>query len=109
MTCFHTPPTLNSIFSMVVEKPFGPHQFTTCLGLVHASHTSSRGASKVRVMTISRSAGFVESFLVFASIFLLLCLQGLKIAIQAVETLVPELAILLDKIGGMVSRRRIEL
>ena len=60
-------------------------------------------------MTISRSEVFVESLFVFASIFLLLCLQGLKIAIQAVETLFPELAVLLDKIGGLVQRRRIEL
>src|ERR1700734_745193 len=56
MTCCQTPPTRKSISSIVVVKPRGPHQFTTCFGLVIASQTSSRGALKSRVMTISRSA-----------------------------------------------------
>src|SRR5437763_125219 len=94
---------------MVVEKPFGPHQFTTCPGLVIASHTSSRGASKVRVMTISRSAVPAASLFLLVSIFLLLDLHGLKVGIQAIEPLFPELAVLFDKIGSFVQRRRIEL
>src|SRR5580658_4194289 len=54
MTCFHEPPGRKSISSMVVEKPLGPHQFTTCFGLEKASHTSSRGAVTSRVIMISR-------------------------------------------------------
>ena len=38
----------------VVVNPFGPHHWTTCRGSVHRSKTSSRGASKTRVATISR-------------------------------------------------------
>src|SRR5882757_1267408 len=55
MTCSHVPPTRKSIFLIVVLKPRGPHQFVTCCGSVHACHTSSRGAWRTRVMTISRS------------------------------------------------------
>src|ERR1700722_11101538 len=70
MTCFHTPPTRKSIFSIVVVKPRGPHQFTTCLGLVIASQTSSRGALKSRVMRISRSAVF-SAGLFFGAVIIL--------------------------------------
>src|SRR5271154_66068 len=70
MTCFHTPPTRKSIFSIVVVKPRGPHQFTTCLGFVIASQTSSRGASNSRVMTISRSAVFSVGLFFGAVMFL---------------------------------------
>src|SRR5882762_453050 len=41
---------------MVFVKPIGPHHCATCLGSVHALNTSSRGASKTRDRTISRSA-----------------------------------------------------
>src|SRR5262245_6722111 len=55
MTNRQTPPGRKSIACVVVVKPFGPHHRPTRLGSVHAPHTSSRGASKTRVMTISRS------------------------------------------------------
>src|SRR5689334_17245953 len=58
MTCSHTPPTRNSWRFVVLVKPRGPHQFTTCLGSVQACHTSSRGAWMTRDMTISRSEVF---------------------------------------------------
>jgi len=51
----HSPPGRTSITSIVVVKPRGPHQFTTCFALVHASHTSSRGASNTRNITQSPS------------------------------------------------------
>src|SRR5450759_5428368 len=58
-------------------------------------------------MTISLSAVFVRSFFL-ASIFLLLGLHGLKIGIQTVETLFPEPAVLLYKIGDLVQRFRLQ-
>ena len=36
-------------------KTFGPHHFATCFGSVQAAKTRSRGASKMRVKTSSRS------------------------------------------------------
>src|ERR1700686_3488474 len=61
MTKRHTPPGFTSLSWVVVVKPFGPHHCTICLGSVHALKASSRGASKVRVMTICRSADGVVS------------------------------------------------
>src|SRR5258708_30391441 len=75
MTCSQTPPMRKSIFLIVVLKPRGPHQRTTCCGSVHACHTSSRGASTTREITISRSE--VPGLgLFFAVMFLLVGLAG---------------------------------
>src|SRR2546422_11146654 len=41
-------------------KPLGPNQRRRCSGLVNASKTSARGASKTRVRTTSRSDGIVS-------------------------------------------------
>src|SRR3954454_841573 len=56
MTNRQTPPGLTFISWVVVVNPLGPHQLETCLGSVHVANTSSRGASKMRVVTISRVA-----------------------------------------------------
>src|SRR5882762_7057078 len=55
MTKRQTPPAFTSILRVVVVKPFGPHHLPMCSGSVHTFHTSSRGASKMRVAAISRS------------------------------------------------------
>ncbi len=54
-----------------VVQPSGAHQRMRRSGCVHAWKTSSRGASKTRVMTISRS---VEMVLVGLLIVVLLSL-----------------------------------
>ena len=54
-----TPPGLTSISWIVFVKPFGPHHCATCFGSIHALNTSSRGALKTRVVTISRAAVLV--------------------------------------------------
>src|SRR5438270_8265427 len=62
------PPTRKSILQTGEVKPFGPHHCITYLGSVHAFQTSSRGASKTRVITIrsvSLTALFVISHLLF--------------------------------------------
>src|SRR3989442_12554009 len=51
---------------MVFVKPFGPHHCATCARSIHALNTSSRGASKTRVRTISRSDVAIASLPVAA-------------------------------------------
>src|SRR5262245_44789564 len=82
----------------------GPHsQRLTISGLVNASNTSWRGASKVRATVISRSSGLVSLyfgmtlplfFLVIVAVpVALICLQLLQVGLQAIQPLVPEPAI----------------
>src|SRR5579864_829667 len=93
------PPGRMSDFSVVTVKPRGaPCQCSRCSAFVQASKTSSRGASKTRVMARSRSAAF-ESLLIFAllaAIFLLLFLYFAQIVIQTIEAFRPEPPIMLD-------------
>src|SRR5262249_4320073 len=51
--------------------PWGPHQRIKCSGSVNASKTSSRGASKMRSMTSTRSADSAAALLLAAMFFLL--------------------------------------
>src|SRR5438445_9628119 len=68
-----------------------PHQRLTCSGVVHASNTSRAGASKTRVITISRSEGrvTVAEPLRLVVIVLLLMLEFVQVCVQAIESLVP--------------------
>src|SRR6478735_83875 len=86
-----------------------PHQRRTCSGLVIASNTSARGASKRRVRTISRSDGVValnES--VFAAplpiMFLLLLSEFTEVDVEPIETRVPEVAIALRPVRDLLQR-----
>ena len=47
------PPGLTSILSTVIVRFFGPHHCGIRFGPVNVLNTSSRGASQMRVMTIS--------------------------------------------------------
>src|SRR5580692_1891954 len=47
----------SSISQTASGTPLGSHQCATCSALVQASKTTARGASKMRVITISRSVG----------------------------------------------------
>src|SRR5437867_11760539 len=49
------PPGRTSILSTTVEYRLGPHHLGISVGSVHAFHTSSPGASNVRVVKRSRS------------------------------------------------------
>src|SRR6202142_3666860 len=82
------PPTRKSILQTGAVKPFGPHHCMMYFGSVHAFQTSSRGASKILVMTI-RSI----SLIVFSVISDLLFLHLIYNYIQFVEALFPESAI----------------
>src|SRR4051812_298826 len=82
------PPTRKSILQTGAVKPLGPHHCMTYCGSVHAFQTSSRGASKIRVITM-RSV----------SLLVLLVIPGLRFFhliydhFQFVQTLFPESAI----------------
>src|SRR5215218_10170112 len=103
MTNRHTPPGFTSIAKLLVTNPLGPHHCVRCFGSVQTSNTSSRGALRIRVATISRSptsvAGMLPSF-----ILLLLLLKFLEVFVQAVETLVPEPAVMLHPLGHALER-----
>src|SRR6185436_6545670 len=95
MTKRHTPPGRMSKALVVVVKPFGPHHCDRCLGSVHASNTSARGASSSRTAMIafgsrSRSMLFLAATLRLLS---LLGLQFLEVDLQPIEALFPEAAI----------------
>jgi hypothetical protein len=49
----YVPPTRRSMMQNGVAKFFGPHRCRRHPGFVHAFQPSSRGASKMRVMTNS--------------------------------------------------------
>src|SRR5258706_16002180 len=53
----HAPPTFRSASQTTSDQPLGPNQRLSSSGLVNASKTSRRGASKTRVITTSRSVG----------------------------------------------------
>src|ERR1017187_3183298 len=97
MTRRQVPPALTSISWIVLVKPFGPHHCARCAGSVHALHTSSRGAAKARVETISRSdESAAGSFL--EAMFFFLFLKFLEIPVQAVESLLPEAPVALEPV-----------
>src|SRR5262245_30228668 len=79
----HSPPGRTSIAYVVMRKPAGLHHSSMCSASRNASNTSSRGASKTRVMRISRSA----------AMGLLLgpgsALLGAQVCVEAIETCVP--------------------
>src|SRR5262245_47358845 len=103
------PPGRTSISWMVVAKPCGPHHCARCCGSVQAANTSWRGASKMRVKMSSRSAveaGLTPVF--FAGMLFLLGLQFLKVGVQTIEALFPELAVMFEPVGGAFKRRGVQ-
>src|SRR5271156_5478185 len=100
-----TPPgrRANSIFSRGVVKCSGPHQLVTSSGSVHALQTSSRGASSSRSMTIVCAA--ISNCSVIA---VFLSLYVLEVIREALETAVPDFAVLLDPVGDLAQRRTLE-
>src|SRR6476469_9831549 len=100
----YRPPTRTSASqeSRVMPVDFGAHHRLRSSGLVHASNTMRAGASKVRVMTSSRSdvRSTVARFFVragspflLASIDLLLPFHVIDNLVQLVEAGGPELVI----------------
>ena len=69
-----------------VLQPRLPHQRAISAGSVHARQTRSRGASKTRVIVISRA----------------------EVLIEAVEALIPVAAVLGDPVGDLLERRALQ-
>src|SRR5579863_2372543 len=92
------PPTRKSILQTGAVKPFGPHHCMMYFGSVHAFQTSSRGASKTRVITI-RSVSLTVLFVISDLLFHLIHNH-----IQLVETLFPESAIAKRPIADCLNR-----
>src|SRR5579872_3546316 len=107
------PPARGSALQEIMVQPCGPHHFIKCSGLVNALNTSSRGASKMRMTTSSRSLDSTPGsnfavcgaplLLLVAAILLLLHSRGwfvprlklLQILVKPVEALFPETTIFL--------------
>src|SRR5439155_673356 len=89
-----------SIDSRGVSSPAGPNHLATWSGSVHALNTSSRGASKTRVIVIWCSAvgAGVESLI--APSFLDL----LQVRIEPVHAALPHLSVGLHPRGGLQQR-----
>src|ERR1700751_1148 len=102
-----TPPVRTSIRPEIVVKPLGPHQRTRCSGSVHILKTSRRGASKIRVMTSSRSPERAAASAVMA-IFGFPGLQLAEILVEAIKAAVPETAVMIEPLGGVFEGLRLE-
>src|SRR4051812_38493113 len=90
------PPTRTSASRTVVVKPFGPNQRAKCSFSVQALNTSSRGKSRTRQSTISRSSAHDGSAFLLSTIALLLstlvllfCLHLAQVVVQPIEALFP--------------------
>src|SRR5271169_5158519 len=109
----YAPPGRKSALRTVLGKPRGPSQRTIRSGSVQAFQTKSRGAFKMRVMTSTRPSGCTAALL-FAGMFLLLLdfqfahLQLAQILLQTIEALLPETAIVLQTVGGVLERTCLE-
>src|SRR3990172_12050291 len=85
------PPGRKSISQPGSVEPRRPHHCFTCSGLVCAEKRRRGGASKTRVMTISRSDSSVRVIaeLCVAAMFLLLPLKVVEVGVEAVEAFLP--------------------
>src|SRR5437773_4270371 len=79
-----------------------------CSHEVWASNTRSRGASNIRVVTISRSVGVVTVSLLPIALLLSSSLELLQVLVQPVIALLPKLAVPLDPLVGFLQRPRLQ-
>src|SRR5438105_3143242 len=120
MTIRKAPPGRRSISHTGLVKRRGPHHFARCAGSVHILNTTSRGASMTRPKTSSRSAAagagcpisilprMVPSAASLVPSALCCGLDFLQVLVQPVEALFPEPAVVLDPLGGVLQRRRLQ-
>src|SRR5688572_11874181 len=97
----YLPPTRRSISQTGIVAPsIQHHQRRTCSGLVMASNTSARGASKTRVSRISLSEGRVTFSLplLLASMAFLLRLQLFEQVVEALEVRFHLVAVALEPV-----------
>src|SRR5436190_8074874 len=105
-TIRHVPPGRKSTSQSATSYLRGPHHFVRCSHAVWASNTRSRGASNLRVITISRSDGVVtvSCLLPLPAIALLLSsvLELLQVLVQPVVALLPEPAVLVRPVHDLL-------
>src|ERR1017187_7416933 len=108
-----------SISQTASGLPLGSHQCATCSAFVQASKTTARGASKMRVITISRSVGVVIftapmfftsdlSLSLRAPSCFLFLLHLFQVVVQAGKFLLPEAAKGLHPVSDIPERIRHE-
>src|SRR5882762_4402988 len=87
----HWPPGRTSIFLTSVASLAKPHHLGMRSGSVIASHTTSRGASNLRVMRISRSDGRVSvvSYLVLVAMVFLPLFLCFPLTDQVLQSIHP--------------------
>src|ERR1700722_5357988 len=102
------PPGRGSSSQTGLENPRGPNHCATCFGSVHASNTSSRGASRMRVMTSFRPEESSAELLPFSAMFLLLFFQRAQVIVQAIEALLPAIAIMFHPVGDILEGPGVE-
>src|SRR6516164_6174181 len=101
------PPGRTSMRPESPVKPRGPHQRARCSGSVHILKRSMRGASKIRVTTSSCSAERSAASAVMA-IRPLPALKFAKIRVETIKAVVPEMAVVLEPLGGVLEWPRLE-
>src|SRR4051812_14773942 len=97
------PPGRASSSQTGVEKWCGPHHWAICFGSIHALKTMERGASKTQVILTSRCGRGVEASF-FAGMLFLLGLDLLEVVVEAIKTVFPEPAVVLDPVGDIFKR-----
>src|SRR5262245_16256962 len=103
----HEPPGRRSSLHSTSFETRKPHHCARCSGLVDASQTNRRGASKRRLMTIVGFPGSIAT-LVFPVTFRLLCLHLVQVGVEAFERLLPEAAVLARPDRDLFQRLRVE-
>src|SRR5271163_2769053 len=109
------PPGFRFILQTARRQSSGPYnQRFTSSGLVQASKTRWRGASKTRIIATSRSLGvvtfkvplfFIGALPPCASTFFLLCFKFLQHAIEALEIAFPNASVPFDPDFELLQRR----
>src|SRR3981081_4162435 len=95
---------------MVVSNRLGPHHCGRSSGSLTPLNTSSRGASKTRVITTSWTPGsMMNSVAVMLAILRFLLLQFAQVVIDAIEALFPLVAVALDPVGDVLQPLGVQL
>src|SRR5271168_2669327 len=94
------PPGRRSSEHSGVVNPCGPHHFARCRGSVHTLNTSARGASRTRVRSSSRGA-WVDLDVIAVALF---ALNLMEIGGEAVDSLIPNLAVRFDPVRDVNQR-----
>src|SRR2546426_11955778 len=108
MSMRRAPPGRTSSWQTGAVKCSGGNHSASCRGSVHARYTTSRGASNTRVVVSVRSVGGVVRLLVLLFMRPVLSLQLAQMVFQAIEALLPELAVTLHPVGGFLETLRLE-